>query len=150
MASSLIMLKRVYRFLRYNRKKKLTLAIWFLTAFYRALILLVPPKKLQPYWGIQGEESAQTDTVANYRQAVRIAKEVVRIADKTPWESKCLVRALTTQRLVHRKGIETTLYLGVGKDENGKMIAHAWIRCGEIYLTGGDGSQYSTVAMFRK
>lgn len=150
MASSLIMLKRVYRFLRYNRKKKLTLAIWFLTAFYRALILLVPPKKLQPYWGIQGEESAQTDTVANYRQAVRIAKEVVRIADKTPWESKCLVRALTTQRLVHRKGIETTLYLGVGKDDNGKMIAHAWIRCGEIYLTGGDGSQYSTVARFRK
>ena len=150
MASSLTMLKRIYRFLRYNHKKKLTLAIWVLTAYYRALILLVPPKKLQPYWGIQGEESAQTDTVANYRQAVRIAKEVVRIADKTPWESKCLVRALTTQRLVHRKGIETTLYLGVGKDENGKMIAHAWIRCGEIYLTGGDGSQYSTVAMFRK
>lgn len=150
MASSLTMLKQIYRFLRYNRKKKLTLAIWGLTAYYRALILLVPPKKLQPYWGTQGEESAKTDTVENYRQAVRIAREVVRIADKTPWESKCLVRALTTQRLVHRKGIETTLYLGVGKDENGKMIAHAWIRCGEIYLTGGDGSQYSTVAVFRK
>lgn len=144
------MLKRIYRFLRYNKKKKLTLVIWVLTAYYRALILLVPPKKLQPHWGAQGEESAKTDTVENYRQAVRIAREVVRIADKTPWESKCLVRALTTQKLVHRKGIETTLYLGVGKDDNGKMIAHAWIRCGEIFLTGGDGSQYSTVAMFRK
>lgn len=150
MASSHIMLRHIYRFFRYNRKKKLTLAIWVLTAFHRATILLIPPKKLQPYWGTQGEESPETDTVQNYRQAVRIAREVIRISDKTPWESKCLVRALTTQDLVHRKGIETTLYLGVGKDENGKMIAHAWIRCGEIYLTGGNGSQYSMVAKFRK
>lgn len=144
------MIKRVYRFIRYNHKKKLTLAIWFLTAFHRLTILLVKPKKLQPYWGVQGEESPQTDTPEHYRQALRIAREVIRVSNKTPWESMCLVRALTTQDLVHRKGIETTLYLGVGKDEKGAMIAHAWIRCGEIYLTGGDGSQYSTVAKFRK
>lgn len=150
MASSLYMIKSIYRFLRYNRRKKLTLAIWVLTAYHRLTILLIPPKKLQPHWGIQGEESPEKDTPEHYRQAVRIAREVIRIADKTPWESKCLVRALTTQDLVHRKGIETTLYLGVGKDENGKMIAHSWIRCGEIYLTGGDGSTYSMVAKFRK
>jgi len=150
MASSPYMIKHVYGFFRYNRKKKLTLATWFLTGFHRFTILTVKPKRLQPYWGVQGEESPQTDTPQHYREALRIAREVIRISNKTPWESKCLVRALTAQDLIHRKGIETTLYLGVGKDEKGAMIAHAWLRCGELYVMGGDGSPYSTVAKFRK
>ena len=47
-----------------------------------------------------------------------------------------------------RGGIHSTLYLGVGKDE-GKMIAHAWLRCGQMYVTGGNGSSYAMVAKFR-
>jgi hypothetical protein len=36
------------------------------------------------------------------------------------------------------------------KRDNGKMVAHAWIRTGEFYLTGGDGTDYAMVAKFRK
>ena len=42
------------------------------------------------------------------------------------------------------------MYLGVGLDENKKMIAHAWLRCGQLYVTGGDGHEYTTVACFYK
>ena len=38
--------------------------------------------------------------------------------------------------------------MGVGL-EDGKMIAHAWLRCGLLYVTGGTGQGYSTVAKFR-
>lgn len=150
MTSFPCMIKSISHFIRYNHKKRLTLAIWLLTAYHRLTILLIKPKKLQKRWGTPLEESPQTDTHEHYAYALRAAKEVIRVSDKTPWESKCLVRALTTQDLLHRKGIESTLYLGVGKDDNGAMIAHAWIRCGELYLTGGDGSQYAVVARFRK
>ena len=64
------------------------------------------------------------------------------------WESKCLVRAMTARKLLKEAGIHSTLYLGVGKDE-GKMIAHAWLRCGQMYVTGGNGSSYAMVAKFR-
>ncbi len=37
----------------------------------------------------------------------------------TPWESKCLVRAMTAKKMMKKRGYKTTLYLGVGKDEEG-------------------------------
>ena len=138
----------VIRFFKINKNKKMTLAIYGLTAFYRAQMLLIPSKILQKHWGKKNEESPNEETIENYRYAYRVSREVNRIADKTPWESKCLVRALTARFLLHRKDIFTTLYLGVGKDENGVMVAHAWLRCGERYVTGGDGSTYATVARF--
>lgn len=138
----------VVNFFKVNSNKKMTLAIYGLTAFYRAQMLLIPSKKLEQHWGDKGVESPEEDTREHYWYAYRVSCEVNRIADKTPWESKCLVRALTARFLLHRKSILTTMYLGVGKDEQGSMIAHAWLRCGDKYVTGGDGSSYATVAKF--
>ena len=47
-----------------------------------------------------------------------------------------------------KRGVNTTLYLGVGK-EDGNMVAHAWLRCGQLYVTGGNGNGYAMVAKFR-
>lgn len=49
-----------------------------------------------------------------------------------------------------KKKIKTTLYLGCKPDENGKIDAHAWLRCGEVYVTGGNGEGYAVVAYFLK
>lgn len=142
------MIKRIYYFARYNKRKRLTFAIYGYTAFYRIQILLIPSKILQKYWGKRGEETQKDDTNEHYFYAIGISNYVNRIADKTPWQSKCLVRALTAQKLLRRKQIATTLYLGVGKDEKGTMIAHAWLRCGKLYVTGGNGAEYAVVAKF--
>ncbi len=138
----------ILKFIRYNRFKKRTVAIWCLMAFYRAQMLVVPSKKLQEKWGEKGKESPGEDTRFNYWYAYSVAQDIERVSKNTPWESKCLVKALTARFLLHRKGIVTTLYLGVGKDDKGKMTAHSWLRCGELYVTGGDGSGYATVAKF--
>ena len=112
-------------------------------------LLLLPPGKLRKGWGRENEESAGTASREGYRQAARIARIVGKVCDKTPWESKCLVRALAAQRLLCRRGLSSTLYLGCGMEE-GKMGAHAWLRFGEMYVTGGDGGGYTTVARFCK
>ena len=39
------------------------------------------------------------------------------------------------------------LYLGCAVNE-GKMVAHAWLRCGKMYITGGNGSGYAIVDKF--
>lgn len=114
------------------------------SAFYRFCILFIKPSSLHKKWGKQGEESPAEETIANYRYARVVSRVVNHVCNNTTWESKCLVRALTAQRLLYRKGIHSTLYLGCGTND-GKMVAHAWLRCGRMYVTGGDGSEYAIV-----
>lgn len=127
---------------------RLKLAAFALCGFYRASMLIIPAKKLESHFGNKGEESKLTESKRNYYHAKRIARVVNEVAAKTPWESKCLVRALTVRYLLKRKGISYTLYLGVGKDDRGNMVAHSWIRSGEFLASGGDGTGFATVAKF--
>ncbi|MCR5755056.1 MAG: lasso peptide biosynthesis B2 protein [Acetatifactor sp.] len=136
-----------YKFLRYNKHKMMTLRAYWYSAVFRIQILTVKMDKLHKRWGEEGRESSEKETDEVYRIAYRVAKEVNRICTKTSWESKCLVRALTAQKLLKKEGIHSTLYLGCAHDGE-KMIAHAWLRCGEVYVTGGDGSGYAMVDKF--
>lgn len=135
-------------YLKYNKQKRLTLMAYLFSAKYRLLIKFVKPKRLQKKWGEEGMESPEDEVPWKYRYARNVSRVVDRICSKTAWESKCLVRALTAQQMLKRKGINSTLYLGCGYDE-GKMVAHAWLRVGKMYVTGGDGTGYSIVDKFR-
>ncbi|MBQ9118858.1 MAG: lasso peptide biosynthesis B2 protein [Lachnospiraceae bacterium] len=143
------MFGRIYRFIRYNEHKTLTLKAWMYSAIYRFQILHKKSKKLNAKWGAEGEESPEEATLQEYRYAKKVAYAVNQVCNKTRWESKCLVRALTAQRLLRKKKIETTLYLGCGLEKDGTMIAHAWLRCGRLFVTGGDGQGYAVVDKFR-
>lgn len=98
--------------------------------------------------GTINEESTQELIGESYRQAYEVAQAVTRVCRHTPWQSKCLVQALIAQHLLKKHQIPSTLYLGVGKVGE-EMIAHAWLRSGEYYLTGGCGEGYALVAKFR-
>jgi hypothetical protein len=136
-------------FLKENRYKKWTLLAYLYSLEFRFKILTVKPDKLKQEWGIRGEESSWEEEKQNYYIARGVSRVVNRICNKTKWESKCLVRALTAQRLLKQKNIHSTMYLGCGTDENGKMVAHAWLRVGSMFVTGGDGSKkYATVDKF--
>lgn len=137
----------IVNFIRYNHHKKITLEAYMYSAVYRLCILIVKPNCLRKYWGIEGIESAMEEDIEAYRYAKRVARSVDHVCGKTAWESRCLVRALTAQHLLKKKHISSTLYLGCGIVE-GKMSAHAWLRCGKMYVTGGDGTGYAVVDMF--
>lgn len=141
--------RRLYRFLRYNKDKKISIACWFYAAKYRMQMLHPDTKKLKKKWGEEGRESAKEAFPEEYRYAKRVAHCVNEVCGKTPWESKCLVRALSAQTLLKKKGIRTTLYLGC-KEMDGKLVAHAWLRLGTCYVTGGNGASegYGIVARF--
>lgn len=136
-------------FIKNNPNKLMTIQVWCYEAKFRFLIKFIPPKYLKKSFGIEGEESEGELTYEEYKYARRVSQYVNRSADNTPWESKCLVRALTAQSFLKRKKIPSTLYLGVGKDENDKMVAHAWIRAGAMYVTGGNGTGYAMVGKYR-
>jgi hypothetical protein len=63
------------------------------------------------------------------------------------WESMCLVKAVAVMKMLQRRRIDSTLYLGTSKDDSGRLIAHAWLRSGSLYLTGQEEKDRFTVAM---
>lgn len=138
---------RLYRFIRYNNVKKMTIQAWLYSAVFRFRILHQKPEKLRRNWGKEGEESPITATLEEYKYAKRVSIAVNHVCNKTKWESKCLVRALTAQKLLKKKGIPSTLYLGCGM-KDGNMVAHAWLRCGSMCVTGGTGEEYTMVDKF--
>ena len=147
------MIRRCFRalvdFIRLNGEKKMTIAAYIYAAYYRFMIKFVPMSKIEKKMGTRGDESSRDVSVENYRIAKLVAFHVGRITRHTPWQSKCFVQALTAQKLLLNKGIESTLYMGV-KHEDGVMKAHAWLRCGGLYVTGGTGDDFAQVAKFVK
>lgn len=118
---------------------------------YARILVFLPFSKVAPSLGAEMTESSyfleNTDTV----EVTEISKAVNNVSHHTFWESKCLVRAIAGMKMLERRKIDSTLYLGTGKDSSGKMIAHAWLRTGELYITGADVmNRFTVVGKFAK
>lgn len=84
-------------------------------------------------------------------QAETISKAIRRAANHTPWESACLTKALTIQRMLRKRAIPGIFYLGVAKKEKNKtqLKAHAWVKCGNNILTGKTGHRdFNVISIF--
>ncbi|MGL5379009.1 lasso peptide biosynthesis B2 protein [Clostridium sp.] len=132
-----------------NKVKWRFIKTFIYTAIARMVILFLPFNKLRKKMGTKGLESPEKVDKETYKVARDISWIVIQASKYTPWESKCLVQALTAQRLMKENGIPTTVYLGVKKGANNEILAHAWTRCGEYFLTGGiNRGEYTVVAKF--
>ena len=142
--------KKCKTFIRLNNKLKVKYCKAFIyTGCARAFILFMPFNKLRKRMGKVKEESPEEVDKNTYKEARDVSEVVGIVSRHTPWESKCLVQALTAQKLLKEKGISTTLYLGVRKDKDNNMLAHAWTRCGKYYVTGGANKDgYAVVTKF--
>jgi hypothetical protein len=66
-----------------------------------------------------------------------------------PGECKCLAQAVAAKMMLGRRGVPSTLYLGLAKDEQQKLRAHAWLRSGEVIVTGArERDKFHVVATF--
>jgi hypothetical protein len=81
----------------------------------------------------------------------KISQAVHMMSRYTFWESQCLVKAIAAMKMLEKRQIESTLYLGTAKDETGNMIAHAWLRSGPFYITGVEEmKRFTVVGKFAK
>lgn len=79
----------------------------------------------------------------------QVSKAVHAMSKVTWWESQCLVKAIAAMKMLEKRGVPSTLYLGSGRDDQGRMIAHAWLRSGSFYVTGNENlERYAVVALF--
>lgn len=123
----------------------------FYLGWARFMIRFYPFSKIAPSLGLHMKET-QTELLNEHKRSLAHVRQVIHIASRnTPWESKCLARALAGMRMLERRHIASTLYLGTTKDEAGVMIAHAWLRSGPVYITGAEEmDRFTVISTFAK
>jgi len=112
--------------------------------------ITIPLRWYAPVFGRHmeiGPEIAENDGVNCKTYA--IVKAIRRGCRYLPFECKCLVRAIASKAMLRLRDIKSTVYLGVAKNEEDKLIAHAWVRVGKMYVTGGNGeNNYKIISTF--
>jgi hypothetical protein len=132
---------------RSRAERLLLLEAFALLGVARLLTLTIPFRWMAASLGKHMNESDNQSIPADLEQARLISQAVRSAANNTPWKSVCLPRAVAAQWMLKRRRIAATLYLGVTKDDKKpeKLAAHAWLRCGDVILTGAEGHRQFTV-----
>ncbi|RKQ33476.1 lasso peptide biosynthesis B2 protein [Oceanobacillus halophilus] len=143
------------------RKLKLLLLLnnkmkWLLleSYFYLGLARILkgrPFSKIAPTLGEKMTETSNEIQSVDKKTLSEISQTIYLMSKYTFWESECLVKAIAAMKMLERRKIESTLYLGTAKDENGHLVAHAWLRSGPYYVTGSEGMErFTVVSKFAK
>ncbi|WP_308639970.1 lasso peptide biosynthesis B2 protein [Paenibacillus silvisoli] len=117
----------------------------FICLGWARLLKALPFSRLAPSLGGRMTETPMTHESSNEMTIRRISQAVRVMSRHTVWESQCMVKAIAAKKMLDRRRIESTLYLGTARDEQGKMIAHAWLRSGPFYVTGAEEMHLFTV-----
>ena len=90
-----------------------------------------PPRPLSP-----AQQSVVSDLASAVQQAAR----------HLPIKLLCLQQAIAAKRMLARRGIPGTLYLGTQRDQEGQLSAHAWLSSGTTSVTGGSGKMHTILS----
>ncbi|HVV44135.1 MAG TPA: lasso peptide biosynthesis B2 protein, partial [Bryobacteraceae bacterium] len=99
--------------------------------------------------GASGENGAAPAETSGESTGVRIGAMLERVARHTWWRSMCLEKALAGRWMLRRRGIPSTMYVGMAK-RDGNFIAHAWLVGEGRTVTGASTENYATLAAFRE
>ena len=135
---------RNFLLLPYQKKKLLTkslLFVWFIR-----LGLWILPYRLLVRWLALFGSSKSASQINDWKLIKEVSHSVRSCAKYVPFAS-CLTQALATQTLLRLRGQNSILKFGVDKDENKKLIAHAWIEIDGKIIIGGspDISRYKVL-----
>jgi hypothetical protein len=109
------------------------------------ILISLPFSRIAPSLGEPMQETAYNLEGPNTIVLKHISSAINIVSNRTLWDSKCLVKAIAGMKMLARRDIESTLYLGTAKDESAKLIAHAWLRSGSYLVTGREGKEKFTV-----
>jgi len=87
----------------------------------------------------QAKRSLANSDVERLSWAIAVA------AQHVPWRSDCFIKTMAADRWLRRHDLRADFYLGVAKNEQGVFAAHAWLRYGDLTVTGGRYDQFSTL-----
>ncbi|MBK0292127.1 MULTISPECIES: lasso peptide biosynthesis B2 protein [Priestia] len=145
------LIKKLKAFLLFDWKTKSLLLESYLYLGWSRYLKSVPFSKVAPTLGNHMEETSFTLSSSNKEVLASVAQAIHIMSRYTFWESQCLVKAIAAMKMLEKRQIESTLYLGTAREENGELVAHAWLRSGPFYITGAEVMErFTVVSKFAK
>jgi hypothetical protein len=112
---------------------------------------LLPFRRIAAWLGAEGAESPLASTAEEVRIAQEIGSAVQTMGRWVPWDGRCLAQALAATGMLRRRGLEGTVSLGIRRSQSSGFDAHAWLRLGSHFVTGGPGhEQFKVLATFAR
>ncbi|MDY7031663.1 MAG: lasso peptide biosynthesis B2 protein [Thermodesulfobacteriota bacterium] len=106
-------------------------------------------RRIAPHLGIHMAESSEMVKLDCKDFVKQISWALQTASRHLPWKCRCLAQAIAGKMMFKRRGIGSTIYFGVAKDDKENLMAHAWLRCGDLVVTGErDMNQFSVVSTF--
>ncbi|WP_318505231.1 lasso peptide biosynthesis B2 protein [Bacillus sp. T3] len=143
--------KKIKTFFGLDMEKRLLFTEAYFYLGWARILKLIPFSKVAPSLGHHMNETTLNYEESNKEKLKKISEAIQIMSRNTFWESQCLVKAIAGMKMLERRQIESTLYLGTARDEDGKMIAHAWLRSGPFFITGAEVmKKFTVVSKFAK
>jgi hypothetical protein len=110
---------------------------------------LAPFRYLALTLGSCQREVPESSSPREANLSLRVSRGIQAAANRLPWHTSCLIRAVAAKWMLRRRGVPSTLYLGARSSGSG-LAAHAWLRTGPSIVTGGaeESTLYPPVAWF--
>lgn len=117
----------------------------------KLMVHTIPFRHLARTLGRTPAETSPTISAGDRAVAVKISWAVQAAARYVPLGFVCLPQAIAAQRMLRRRGLASTLYLGVAPDPKKAeaITAHAWLRIGDKIVTGErEAARHRALAWF--
>lgn len=94
-------------------------------AWLRVVLRIAPARALRGTLAREGDGNPFIDR--------RLIETFNRVAARTPIAHNCMHRSLALQRMLARRGVASTLRIGLGRRPN-LFPGHAWLECGGVVI----------------
>ena len=147
------MMRPLRQFLRLDRERqRLFLEAWRQLAAARLALVFKPFKQIVRGLELRRHPSEPVPLKSDARETARLIGWAVSAAARyTPWRSSCLVQVLAAQRMLEHRLLPGAFCIGVarGEAESQGLDAHAWLKCGDTFVTGETAhTRYVVVSEF--
>ena len=120
---------------------------YLLEASYELFMAWIKVKFLPfRYYVKELEQKKHDETkLPDIKIVTHIKYAINRFSKVSPFESRCLVKALAARRMLNRRNYQSTMYLGLARNSDRSLKAHAWLICQNEFVTGSSEYQQFTV-----
>jgi hypothetical protein len=148
-------MRLVAKYFSFSRRERSALYEAAFCLVCARLLLLVPFRRVAPFLGRAEPVNAARPVPVpalseeQRREAVAVRRALLRISRHLPWHSSCLVCAIAGRMMLRHRHMPSLLQLGARIDSPVALAAHAWLRSGDVDVSGADvASQYSPIVAF--
>jgi hypothetical protein len=133
-------MKSIRRFLGWSGAERgLVVQAALLLLAVRAALFILPFRTISRLASRLARSRGDTDHPDRVTRDL-VVWAVTRVGRRLLGKDTCLPQALVGQVLLARNGFPARLQIGVRKDDDGELVAHAWVECRGDVVIGGPAS----------